>query len=233
MPSRATHLAEALGEAGRPRWLGRWSWRSTVAQSIEICQGLIYHNHCDLTIIAASQRSLRWRHGPPRRPHRFPTAPEGADERTRPGHRGLGPGRPALPLAAGPTRGRSPRSSASTPATSSRCSTCSPTSGVTQRALAEHWSCDPSWVTNRIDRLEQLGLVERRLSPTDRRVKEVWLTAGRPEPTRAEGMAGFGRPPELLARAVGSPTCGPWPGSWPSSTCPIRPWSACRGPPGR
>lgn len=73
-----------------------------------------------------------------------------------------------------------------------------PDEGVSQRALAEHWSCDPSWVTNRIDRLEQLGLAERRLSPTDRRVKEVWLTpAGLA--TRADGLAGFARPPEQLA----------------------------------
>jgi DNA-binding MarR family transcriptional regulator len=72
-----------------------------------------------------------------------------------------------------------------------------PDEGVSQRALADHWACDPSWVTNRIDRLEQLGLVERRLSPTDRRVKEVWLTPSGLD-TRAAGMAGFGRPPEEL-----------------------------------
>ena len=72
-----------------------------------------------------------------------------------------------------------------------------PDEGVSQRALAEHWACDPSWVTNRIDRLEQLGLVERRLSPTDRRVKEVWLTpAG--EKTRTHGMDGFAQPPASL-----------------------------------
>lgn len=73
-----------------------------------------------------------------------------------------------------------------------------PGEGVSQRALADHWACDPSWVTNRIDRLEQLGLVERRLSPTDRRVKEVWLTAVG-EAIRTEGLAGFGRPPPVLA----------------------------------
>ncbi len=73
-----------------------------------------------------------------------------------------------------------------------------PAAGVSQRALAEHWACDPSWVTNRVDRLEGLGLVERRLSPTDRRVKEVWLTpAG--DVARNEGITGFGRPPEVLA----------------------------------
>ncbi|CAN5725341.1 hypothetical protein BH10ACT1_BH10ACT1_29470 [soil metagenome] len=73
-----------------------------------------------------------------------------------------------------------------------------PEAGVSQRALAEHWACDPSWVTNRIDRLEQLGFVERRLSPTDRRVKEVWLTpAG--EKTRTQGMEAFARPPLQFA----------------------------------
>lgn len=72
-----------------------------------------------------------------------------------------------------------------------------PDHGVTQRALAEHWACDPSWVTNRIDRLEQLHLAERRLSPTDRRVKEVWLTP-EGERVRAKGLAGFSAPPDLL-----------------------------------
>ena len=72
-----------------------------------------------------------------------------------------------------------------------------PDEGVSQRALAEHWSCDPSWVTNRIDRLEQLGFVERRLSPGDRRVKEVWLTAAGLA-KRTQGIAGFGRPPDHL-----------------------------------
>ncbi|MEZ5177051.1 MAG: MarR family winged helix-turn-helix transcriptional regulator [Acidimicrobiales bacterium] len=75
-----------------------------------------------------------------------------------------------------------------------------PGEGVTQRALAEHWSCDASWVTNRIDRLEELGLVERRVSPADRRVKEVWLT----DPglvTRRAGMDGFTQPPRGARRA--------------------------------
>lgn len=72
-----------------------------------------------------------------------------------------------------------------------------PTAGISQRDLAQDWTCDPSWVTNRVDRLEELGLAERRVSPTDRRVKEVWLTAeGRAR--RAKGMAGFAQPPEVL-----------------------------------
>ena len=72
-----------------------------------------------------------------------------------------------------------------------------PDHGIAQRDLAEHWSCDPSWVTSRIDRLEQLGLAERRPSPTDRRVKLVWLTPLGLE-RRAAGLAGVGRPPEQL-----------------------------------
>ena len=72
-----------------------------------------------------------------------------------------------------------------------------PDAGVIQRDLAHHWACDPSWVTARIDRLEQLGLVERRAGQHDRRVKVVWLTtAGKA--TRAAGLEAFNRPPPLL-----------------------------------
>ena len=72
-----------------------------------------------------------------------------------------------------------------------------PAAGISQRELAHEWSCDPSWVTNRIDRLEELGLAERKVSPTDRRVKEVWLTdEGRAR--RAQGMLGFAKPPAVL-----------------------------------
>jgi DNA-binding MarR family transcriptional regulator len=44
------------------------------------------------------------------------------------------------------------------------------------RALAEEWACDASNVTWLVDRLEERGLVRRRTSPTDRRVKTVVLT---------------------------------------------------------
>lgn len=73
-----------------------------------------------------------------------------------------------------------------------------PDHGIAQRSLADRWTCDPSWVTNRVDRFEELGLVERRVSPTDRRVREVWLT---PEGCRRRdvGMAAFGQPPDALA----------------------------------
>jgi MarR family transcriptional regulator, organic hydroperoxide resistance regulator len=45
------------------------------------------------------------------------------------------------------------------------------------RQLAKTLSCDASNVTGLIDRLEARGLVERRPSAQDRRVKELQLTA--------------------------------------------------------
>ena len=44
------------------------------------------------------------------------------------------------------------------------------------RRLAETLSCDASNVTGLVDRLEERGLVARRPSPEDRRVKELRLT---------------------------------------------------------
>ncbi|MHB8439181.1 MAG: MarR family winged helix-turn-helix transcriptional regulator [Acidimicrobiales bacterium] len=44
------------------------------------------------------------------------------------------------------------------------------------RELADSFHCDPSYVTSLVDALEQAGLVERRLHPTDRRVKVVAVT---------------------------------------------------------
>lgn len=42
--------------------------------------------------------------------------------------------------------------------------------------LAQAWECDASNATWMVDRLEERGLVERRLVPTDRRVKMIALT---------------------------------------------------------
>jgi len=47
---------------------------------------------------------------------------------------------------------------------------------VPMRALAEAWHCDASNVTWLVDQLESRGLVERKVSTTDRRVKSVVLT---------------------------------------------------------
>ena len=44
------------------------------------------------------------------------------------------------------------------------------------RTLALAWACDASNVTWMVDRLESRGLVERRMLPSDRRVKMVALT---------------------------------------------------------
>jgi MarR family transcriptional regulator, organic hydroperoxide resistance regulator len=49
--------------------------------------------------------------------------------------------------------------------------------GIAMRDLAEHWSCDASYITAVIDGLEERGMAERRPSPHDRRVKAVALTA--------------------------------------------------------
>jgi DNA-binding MarR family transcriptional regulator len=47
---------------------------------------------------------------------------------------------------------------------------------VTMRALAGELQYDPSNLTTVIDRLEELGVVERRPHPRDRRVKNIVLT---------------------------------------------------------
>src|SRR5262245_9779973 len=49
-------------------------------------------------------------------------------------------------------------------------------SPASMRALAEAWHCDASNVTWLVDQLESRGLVQRHVSPTDRRVKTVVLT---------------------------------------------------------
>lgn len=65
------------------------------------------------------------------------------------------------------------------------------------RALADALSCDASMVTMMADRLEERGLVERRMLPTDRRVKTLILTPFGIETRRrlAEAMS---EPPEDL-----------------------------------
>jgi DNA-binding MarR family transcriptional regulator len=71
--------------------------------------------------------------------------------------------------------------------------------GRTMRSLADAWQCDPSNATWIVDRLEKLGLAERRVQPGDRRVKLVVLTA-KGEKTRAELFREFHEaPPELTA----------------------------------
>jgi DNA-binding MarR family transcriptional regulator len=71
--------------------------------------------------------------------------------------------------------------------------------GRTMRALAAAWQCDPSNATWIVDRLESLGLAERRSLADDRRVKLVVLTR-RGEKTRTALLKEFHTaPPELAA----------------------------------
>jgi DNA-binding MarR family transcriptional regulator len=44
------------------------------------------------------------------------------------------------------------------------------------RDLAEHFGCDPSYITELVDGLEEGGLAVRQPHPTDRRVRTVVLT---------------------------------------------------------
>lgn len=47
---------------------------------------------------------------------------------------------------------------------------------VAMRDLAEHFGCDPSYITELVDGLEEGGLAVRQPHPTDRRVRTVVLT---------------------------------------------------------
>ena len=66
------------------------------------------------------------------------------------------------------------------------------------RALATEWRCDASWVTSLVDSLEDLGLVERKVLPADRRVKTVVLTAAGVE-AKAKALHVLHQPPPLIA----------------------------------
>jgi len=70
--------------------------------------------------------------------------------------------------------------------------------GRSMRSLADAWECDPSNATWIVDRLEKLGLAERRLVPNDRRVKLVALTA-KGQRTRNDLLREFHQPPPDLA----------------------------------
>ncbi len=66
------------------------------------------------------------------------------------------------------------------------------------RALAQQLFCDPSNVTGIVDRLEARGLIERRGSETDRRVRIIRLTA-EGQRVRAEVVARMSSPPAEIA----------------------------------
>jgi DNA-binding MarR family transcriptional regulator len=71
----------------------------------------------------------------------------------------------------------------------------SPQEGRPMRELAEHFSCDASYITSLVDTLEHKGLAERRPCPTDRRVKTVVLTP-KGEAAQAELFEMMWQPPK-------------------------------------
>ncbi|MFL5798458.1 MAG: MarR family winged helix-turn-helix transcriptional regulator [Actinomycetota bacterium] len=69
--------------------------------------------------------------------------------------------------------------------------------GRAMGSLAQSFHCDASTMTWLVDRLEERGLVERRMLPADRRVKAVALTPLGAE-TKAEITGRVYAPPEAL-----------------------------------
>ena len=67
------------------------------------------------------------------------------------------------------------------------------------RDMAEHMACDASYITAVVDRLEVLGLAERRAAAADRRVKEIALTSSG-QLASNEIRATMMTPPESFAR---------------------------------
>jgi len=73
-----------------------------------------------------------------------------------------------------------------------------PDEPIAMSALAERLFCDASNVTGLVDRLEARGLVERRSSDHDRRVKALTLTAAGVA-LRDQVLAVMSEPPEAIA----------------------------------
>ena len=65
-------------------------------------------------------------------------------------------------------------------------------------ALGESLFCEASYVTELVDKLEERGLIERRPSPEDRRVKLIALTS-EGENLRERALAMLFEPPEEFA----------------------------------
>jgi DNA-binding MarR family transcriptional regulator len=63
-----------------------------------------------------------------------------------------------------------------TPAAARALSQLDPDRPLASRDLAEMLGCDRSNITALVDRLEQAGLVERRIDPADRRLKTLVVT---------------------------------------------------------
>lgn len=69
---------------------------------------------------------------------------------------------------------------------------------VRMRDLADSMACDASYVTAVADRLEELGLAERRNATDDRRVRELALTTKGTQVAQQLDAVFVAPPPELL-----------------------------------
>jgi DNA-binding MarR family transcriptional regulator len=105
-------------------------------------------------------------------------------------------------IRSGPQRTRSLARRGLTPNDSRALFSLSIDEGKTMRALADGWECDPSNATWIVDRLETLGLAERRAAPGDRRVRLVVLTS-KGAKTKAALLREFHTPPPDLAALGG------------------------------
>jgi len=65
------------------------------------------------------------------------------------------------------------------------------------RDMAQHMACDASYITAVADRLEEVGLAERRSAADDRRAKELALTP-KGEQVAARLHAIFAEPPDTM-----------------------------------
>lgn len=68
----------------------------------------------------------------------------------------------------------------------------------TMKSLAAAWKCDASTATWTVDRLERMGLAERRADPSDRRVRHVVLTERGAATYEQLLERMYATPPELL-----------------------------------
>jgi DNA-binding MarR family transcriptional regulator len=103
-----------------------------------------------------------------------------------------------LLMRSAPERGRALAARGLTPNDSRALFSLDTGEGRNMRSLADSWKCDPSNATWIVDRLEKLGLAERKDVPHDRRVKLVVLTP-KGLKTRAALLNEFHRPPAELS----------------------------------
>src|SRR5262245_19074435 len=77
--------------------------------------------------------------------------------------------------------------------------------GIEQRRLAAMINADRTNAVHIVDELEEAGLVDRRISPADRRARELWITArGRALRRRLRPKAMASQARVLVHRAAGS-----------------------------